>query len=320
LDLERINEEPCSTFASSRRVVTSALSVVIPTRNRPSLLARCLETVAASVRPHDEVIVVDSSDAGVDVADTAEGFGARLVRCGRAGASYQRNVGAAEARHELLAFLDDDVRVSPLWAPSLASAFATHPNAAFLTGRVEVPPDQVGYSRPVSIKADPEPAPLTASTRGTLGHSANVAVRRAAFNRVGGFDEGLGPGTPLPAAEDSDLFDRLFSAGYQGRYEPAALAWHDQWRTRRQLVRLEWSYGIGTGARLARLARSDRARARALVSEDLWGNGLKILPTLLRQRYEFGVLFVLARLAGASTGYVRAARSGFAAAPPSERG
>jgi GT2 family glycosyltransferase len=295
--------------------VGNAISIVIATRNRADLLARCLGTVEKALRSDDEVIVVDSSTDPDAVVKVTSDHGARLLRSGP-GASGQRNAGAIAARHDVVAFIDDDVRVSAQWAGALAAAFEDHADTAFVMGRIDVPPEQAGYSRPVSIKDDPEPAVLTAVTRGTLGHSANMAVRRRAFEAVGGFDEALGPGRPLPAAEDSELLDRFFSAGYEGRYEPAALAWHDQWRSRRDLVKLEWSYGIGTGARLARLAHRDRARARALATEDFWGNGLKILPSLARERYEFGIMFVFARLAGASLGYVRASRSGFAAGSP----
>jgi len=291
----------------------SALSVVIPTLDRPHLLARCLATVARSLRGGDEVLVADASSSAHEVAAVVAEHGASLVRCPHPGASFQRNLGAAQARCDVIAFVDDDVRVSEGWAAAISDAFAQHPEAAFLTGRIEVPPEQVGYNRPVSIKTEREATVLTPASRGTLGHSANMAVRRHAFEAVGGFDEALGPGTQLKAAEDSDLVDRFFAAGYRGRYEPAALAWHDQWRGRGDLVRLEWTYGIGTGARLTRLVRRDRARARAVVADDLWGNGLKIVPSLVRERYKLGVAFVVARLAGASVGFVRASRSGFAA-------
>jgi glycosyltransferase involved in cell wall biosynthesis len=294
----------------------TGLSVVIPTLDRPQLLARCLATVARSLRPGDEVLVADASADADAVASVVAEHGATLVRCPHAGSSFQRNVGAAKAKADVIAFIDDDVRVAEGWAGAIAQAFADNPGAAFLTGRIDVPPEQAGYERPVSIKSEPEEAVLTPESRGTLGHSANMAVRRDAFEAVGGFDEAIGPGTRLKASEDSELFDRFFAAGYEGRYEPAALAWHDQWRSRRDLVRLEWTYGIGTGARLARLARRDRARARAVVADDLWGNGLRIVPSLVRQRYEFGVAFVLARLAGASVGFVRASRCGFAAGGP----
>jgi glycosyltransferase involved in cell wall biosynthesis len=295
-----------------RRDFGTGLSVVIPTLDRPHLLARCLATVARSLRAGDEALVADASSSADAVASVVAEHGASLVRCPHPGASYQRNVGAAKARGDVIAFVDDDVRVSEGWAAAISDAFAENPDAAFVTGRIEVPPEQIGYARPVSIKSELEAAVLTPASRGTLGHSANMAVRREAFEAVGGFDEAIGPGTRLKAAEDSELIDRFFAAGYRGRYEPAALAWHDQWRSRGDLVRLEWTYGIGTGARLARLVRRDRGRARAVVADDFWGNGLKIVPSLVRQRYELGVAFVVARLAGASVGFVRASRCGFA--------
>jgi GT2 family glycosyltransferase len=214
----------------------------------------------------------------------------------------------------VIAFLDDDVQVAGEWADAVVDAFASHPEAAFVTGRLDVPPEQEGYGRPVSVKTQAEAAALTAATRGTLGHSANMAVRRSAFERVRGFDELLGPGAPFRAAEDADLIDRLFAAGYTGRYEPAALGWHEQWRNRTDLVKLEWSYGIGMGARLARLARSDRARARSVAVDYLWRNALRTVPAHIWKRNEFAVMFVLARTAGTSVGFVRALLSGFAAA------
>ena len=65
------------------------------------------------------------------------------------------------------------------------------------------------------------------------------------LERIGGFDERLGPGTWTEAAEDLALFDRLLHAGGAGRYEPQALVLHEQWRARRAVVRLDWGYGKG---------------------------------------------------------------------------
>jgi GT2 family glycosyltransferase len=298
---------------------TVSISVVVPTRNRPELLGGCVESVSASLRDGDELIVADSGapDQAIDAMTAA--CGARLVRSAP-GASYQRNLGASHARHEVVAFVDDDVRVAPEWAAAVAGAFTAHPEAAFVTGRLEVPPQQEGYSRPVSVKAEMQPATLTAATRGTLGHSANMAVRRSVFASIGGFDERLGPGAPFRAAEDAELIDRFFAAGHVGWYEPAVLGWHDQWRSRRQLVRLEWSYGIGMGARLARLTRSDRARAQAIAAEYLWRNALRVVPSHIRHANEYAVLFAIARVTGASFGFVRALVSRFASRLPGPQG
>ena len=91
-----------------------------------------------------------------------------------------------------------------------------------------------------------------------------------------------------------------------GWYEPAAVAWHDQWRGRRDLVRLDWSYGVGSGARLAKLLRSDRRRARRVARDVLWTNGIGGAARHLRDGYQFGALANLAHAAGAVTGLVRA--------------
>lgn len=296
------------------------LTVVVPTRNRPQLLARCLESVAAALRDGDELIVADASSSEYDVEAIVESFGARLIRCVPPGASRQRNAGACQSRHEIVAFIDDDVRVAPHWASALAGSFGAHPDAAFLTGRLDVPPEQSGYSRAVSVKSEAEGIPLTRASRGTLGHSANMAVRRSAFQRVGGFDERLGPGARFRAAEDGDLIDRLIAADYEGRYEPDALGWHDQWRSRTDLIRLEYSYGIGMGARLARLRRSDRTRAKALASDYLWTNALRVLPSHVVGRHEFAIMYVIARVTGAVRGFVMATVSGFGVHSPSRLG
>ena len=287
-------------------VDVTPISVVVPTRDRPDHLGLCLAALAASLGPEDELLVVDSASADPTLARVADGVRCRWLRCDRPGASHARNTGWRAATNDVVAFVDDDVRVAPGWADGVRRSLAAHPEAAFLTGRIGVPPEQAGVERPVAVKDDPEPAVIDRDSTGTLGHSANLAVRRPALEAVAGFDELLGAGARFRAAEDNDLFDRLLAAGFTGRYEPAAEAWHDQWRGRPDLVRLDWAYGVGTGARLAKLVRSDRRRAGVVARGALWDGGLRLLPGLVRARYELGVVMVLARAGGTVAGFVPA--------------
>jgi glycosyltransferase involved in cell wall biosynthesis len=286
------------------------LSVVVPTRDRVAMLERCLKSLRAELTDADEVIVVDSasSDPGA-VAAAAREAGATLVRCDRAGASLARNAGWRAARHDIVAFVDDDVRVLPNWSAGLVNAFADS-DVEFVTGRVVVPADQQAAERPVAITSRTEREVLHAGLSGDLGASANLAVRRRALEAVDGFDETLGPGTWASAAEDLDLFDRLFREGYTGRFEPGAAAEHDQWRTKPQLIRLDWRYGKGMGVRLARLARWDRPRARRLFREAVIEQGVRPVLDDLRHGYEFGAVTVatrtLATVVGGVVGTVRA--------------
>ncbi|HVT65990.1 MAG TPA: glycosyltransferase [Mycobacteriales bacterium] len=286
------------------------LSVVVPTRDRVDLLRRCLDALRLELSDDDEIVVVDSASRdGAAVAAAADEAGATVVRCDRAGASLARNAGWRAARHDLVAFVDDDVRVLPNWSAGLVNAF-DDPDVEFVTGRVVVPAEQQAAERPVAITSRTEQEVLHAGLSGDLGASANLAVRRRALDAVDGFDETLGPGTWASAAEDLDLFDRLFREGYTGRFEPTAAAEHDQWRTKPQLIRLDWRYGKGMGVRLARLARWDRPRARRLFREAVIEQGVRPVLDDLRRGYEFGAVTVatrtLATVFGGVVGTVRA--------------
>jgi glycosyltransferase involved in cell wall biosynthesis len=101
------------------------ISVVIPTRDRADKLARALASVVAQSEPAGEVIVVDdgsSAEEAARIAALVENTpGARLLQnaCSL-GAAQARNLAAAEARGDLLAFLDSD----DWWVPHRLAAHA----------------------------------------------------------------------------------------------------------------------------------------------------------------------------------------------------
>jgi hypothetical protein len=138
------------------------------------------------------------------------------------------------------------------------------------------------------------------------GHSANIGVRRRALECVDGFDESLGPGTPLRAAEDLDLFERLIAGGFRGRYEPAASSYHESWRGTREMFVLQWSYGIGLGARLVKIARTDRARWRSVARWTFIEDGIKQVFVMIRRRALRWTLLRSTRVAGLVVGIFRA--------------
>jgi GT2 family glycosyltransferase len=282
------------------------VAVIIPTRDRPAMLERCLGTVLASVAPGDEVIVVDSASTDPEVALVAGRAGARVIRCDRPGVDRARNAGWRATAAELLLFTDDDVMVDAGWVEAMVRPFLGRPEVTFVTGRIDVPEGQEGVDRPVAIKSDDDPAVLSADTTGTLGHSASLAVRRSALEAVGGFDEQLGAGARFQSAPEVDLFDRLFAAGFVGRYEPSARAWHDQWRGRTDKVHLDWRYGVGTGARLVKLVRTDRRKAGRIAVDTVWRRGLRAAGADLRHGYQLGFATRVALAAGTVVGFVRA--------------
>ena len=99
-----------------------AVSIIVPTRDRPSALRRCLAALAAQ---RDigafEIIVVDDGSRDMDqVAEIAASLPlARLLRAGGAGPAAARNAGVAAATGDYICFTDDDCEPEPEWAAKL---------------------------------------------------------------------------------------------------------------------------------------------------------------------------------------------------------
>ncbi|HVA73610.1 MAG TPA: glycosyltransferase [Acidimicrobiales bacterium] len=277
------------------------LSIVVPTRDRPEMLARCLKSVAASMGPMDELIVVDSASRDpAPVERTATALGARFLRSELPGATRARNIGWRAAANDLIGFIDDDVWVDPGWANAIVERLTSASDVEFLTGRIEAPEGQTSYY--VAIKDDPDPAVFDRTTKGLTGHSASMAARRSALETVGGFDVWMGPGARFRGADDGDLFDRLFLQGYLCAYEPSALAWHDQWREKAGLVRLNFHSGVGAGGRLAKLLRTDTRRL-IVVTREYWQWCAKDAWNGLQHRNKIVLASAAVRSAGIVAGF-----------------
>ena len=92
------------------------VSIVIPTRNRPDLLARALTSAVHQTYPRLEIIVVND-DSSMDVAPTIERFHDDRIRLlrheGSKGCPAARNMGIVHAQGRYIAFLDDDDEWTP---------------------------------------------------------------------------------------------------------------------------------------------------------------------------------------------------------------
>jgi glycosyltransferase involved in cell wall biosynthesis len=282
------------------------VTVVVPTRDRPQQLATCLRSLREALRESDELIVVDSASREPGpVAAAVVAAGGRLVRCELPGVNRARNAGWRAGQHDVVLFTDDDVEVEPGWADALAAAVQAHPQAGFVTGRILPPPGSTP-SRDVAIKREEGPELYDAWSVGNLGHSASLGIRREVLEQLGGWDEALGVGGWFRSAPEADLFDRVFALDLSGCYEPAALAWHDQWRGPRQLVLLEARYGFGNGARLAKLARTDRRRLARAGFDAVGSWGLAAIVSELRRRHFYPALGAVVRLLATVAGFARA--------------
>lgn len=168
------------------------VSVVVPTRDRPSLLAECLESIRAVEGPDLalEILVADNGPAA-ETRAVAEAHGATYLSVLRPGAGAARNAGLAAATGEYIAFLDDD----DLWLPG-----HLRPHMALLEARAGLE-GVVGQVLSADMQGVPVfgPWPSGLPTDGHLLRAfmsctpqiGATVVRASVRETVGGFDEDL---------------------------------------------------------------------------------------------------------------------------------
>jgi cellulose synthase/poly-beta-1,6-N-acetylglucosamine synthase-like glycosyltransferase len=275
------------------------LTVVIASRDRAPLLRQTLETLRLHLRPVDEVVVVDSASRTKETSEVAREFGYRILRLSQPGTSRARNAGWTSSSNALCAFIDDDCSITSGWTERIGRAFADE-RLGFVTGRVE-PDRPTNVAMSVFIEEAPRRFEELADPA-KFGGGSNMAFRREALAKVGGFDEGMGPATTLRAAEDQDLFRRIVRAGWAGAYDPTILVTHRQWRTRTQSIRRQFDYGVGAAAVAVKAIRLRDRDGWGMLRSRLWRNGVALTARNLRIGYESGAAAALVRTAGVLVG------------------
>jgi GT2 family glycosyltransferase/SAM-dependent methyltransferase len=217
-----------------------SVSVAVCTRDRPEALERCLRSIAEATDAPDEVLVIDNAPHAASTRDVLRDFPAfRYLPEPRPGLSIARNAAVRAATCELLAFVDDDVVVHPLWLTALRRAFA-EPDVLAVTGLVlpaeleteaQVAFETIfggfgqGFERARYDRDFLRATVAYAMPVWKIGAGANMAIRRAAFELVGQFDERLGAGA-AGCSEDSEFWYRLIAEGWACCYEPDSIVFH----------------------------------------------------------------------------------------------
>jgi glycosyltransferase involved in cell wall biosynthesis len=225
--VERSNEVSCD-----KQKIKMMVSVIIPVYNRENTVCAAVDSVLAQTYGNLEIIVVDdgSSDRSLSVLGTY-GDRIRVVCQSNSGPSAARNRGVAESTGEIVAFLDSD----DCWLPEkiarqvalmdragqemiccVCNALVKGGEESFLGETFAHAGIHPGFTEGVWLNPQ-----AILSTRFLLFNQV-VAIRREAFDRVGGFNE------RMRLLEDYELALRLTALGYWGVIrEPLVLKYND---------------------------------------------------------------------------------------------
>ena len=226
--------------------MTPRVSIVVAARNGAGTLPRTLAALQALSPPPAEIVLVDngSRDATPALLDTfAATARAKVVvtREPRRGASVARNTGAREATGDVLAFTDADCCPRPDWLAALTAPLADATVGAVAGGLAATPPGGAveAFGALFTLQSLPAPARHTGWTPWSGGFpTANLAVRRAQFERLGGFDESV-----AIYGEDYDLCARLYATGAAIVFTPAAIVEHQPRAALGPMLRQAFGFG-----------------------------------------------------------------------------
>jgi glycosyltransferase involved in cell wall biosynthesis len=275
--------------SAPREKTPPPVTVAICTRDRSDSVERLLRSLTDCVPPlqsHSmEILLVDNAPSDNRTRELAARWPmVRYMREVRPGLNFARNLALKEARGDILAFLDDDVIVDRSWWRGLVDAWFDNQDAAAFTGLVlpmELETDaqilfeqRGGFRRGFERIRYGRVLPgnrLYPGGAGIFGTGANMALRTQIVRELGGFDEALDTGAPVPGGGDLDIFYRVIRAGYPLVYEPRFLVFH-QHRKELKALRFQYrrSWGYGFMCYMSKCLKSDPDRRTTLRRLVLW--------------------------------------------------
>lgn len=272
-------------------------SVVIPARGRTDLLRTLLESLNTARGFNDgdvEILILDDSDEPYSTAikSMSTGLGASYIRAEMT-VGAKRNLGARMSNHDIVVFLDSDVRVSDNFFCGYERVFAAK-EINMAIGLLEFYGDESWYWKVVKstpfVKCFDMPRYMDMLP---WGCSCNMAVRRDFFLELSGFSDEFRE----PAGEDVDLGLRVSKRHIPIVPVKESVAFHSNttWSKRRDMIRRVCMYGRGDAVLVERhpdsTVRSGLRRwifflaitiiccLSAIVSENAWM--LLMIPTLI---------------------------------------
>jgi GT2 family glycosyltransferase len=317
---EKIHEELRGPLAPAP-IPALDVAIAICTHDRPDTLARCLESLCRiGATDLVRVMVIDNAPSDDRTARLVADFqGVSYILERKPGLDFARNRAVRESTAEWIAFLDDDVVVDRGWLEGLREALRANPDAGAVTGpvlpleldtRAQILFEQMGGfgSNFDRIRFGPALAgmPTYPCGAGMFGAGCNMVFSRRILLELGGFDDALDTGAPLPGGGDLDMFYRVVRAGHPLVREPRMLIYHQHRREYAKLRHQMWTWGLGSMAFVTKSLRDDPSYRPKILRWILWWFAYQfskpIAPYLRRNRKSWPWDLAAAEIAGGVVG------------------
>jgi GT2 family glycosyltransferase len=243
--------------------------VVISTRDRGPAVVRTVRSILADDRAGLEIVVVDQSEGDATRAALRPFAGdgrIRYLRSDTRGLSAGRNAGIRATTSDLVVITDDDCEAPRGWLAELLAPLGADPGVGVVVSSVVAGPHDADagcipafvLTEPFVIRSVYDPCLLR-------GLGPSLALRRTAWEAVGGFDEALGAGGRFRAGGQPDFYLRVVAAGYAIHCTPRTVLIHHGFRPWAQAADSLRDYCYGGGALWAKHVKRAPWPAAALL-------------------------------------------------------
>ena len=282
------------------------ITAVIATRNRGASVVNTVKSIFENNCCNFKVIIVDQSDNKITseaLAQYSDNERFLYLPMETTGLGKAHNLGIKNCETELIAITDDDCEVPVNWLQSIIEAFNDNPKVGMILGNTIAGPfdDDLGfipYYQRTQLWIQKTPW-LPTRPRGM---GACMGLRRSAWEKVGGFDEMLGPGGALLGGEDADMALRLVLNRFQVLETPEIHVLHYGFRTKKEYKASIYRDVFGVGVTLIKPIRCGYFSIIPLFITELLKTILPFVWNLIRLKRPLGWLLVKGLVEGMYVG------------------
>lgn len=249
------------------------ISIVIPAFNAEQTIGKCLDGLLAQKKSDTEIIVVDdgSRDATRDIAQAQ---GVRVLTQQNRGAAAARNLGAENARGDIVLFIDGDCEPEANWIQAMTAPLGDPEIVG--AGGMKRTHQRSLIPRFIQLEFDYRYDRERELTHIDFIDSGTAAYRREIFLKCGGFD------TTLSDAEDTDLSYRLSEQGYRMAFADGAIVYHAHPESPIEYFRRKFVYGYWRSQVYARHPKKIASDSRTPQTQKIQGIfGMLFLAALI---------------------------------------
>ncbi|MBI1290851.1 glycosyltransferase [bacterium] len=240
---------PCETRPANQASLPG-VTIMICARNAEKHLARAIEAAKAQDYPGAVSLLVVDNGSTDATGEIARSFGATVIDHAIPGVAGARQRAWQEAGTEVVAFLDSDCEPPGDWLARAVPRLLEDEKLAAVGAKLADGPPSTLAEEHIAAQGVLNTDYLWMGSKRHFPFvvTAALVLRRAALERVGGFDESFG----RMGGEDCDLCFRFREAGYKLDYMPEIRVIHHHRASVRGMMRQVFWYGQGSVAVLAR--------------------------------------------------------------------